>query len=68
MIEADLTLRLATLHADITAILHDGAWAQSAAVLQTIPGIGVNTTAWLMGATLNFDLCPTPEAVVAYAG
>lgn len=36
--------------------------------LQTIPGVGIISTAWLLVATLNFTLCPTPEALTAYAG
>ena len=40
----------------------------SAALLLTIPGVGLLTTAWLLVATLNFTLCPTPEAAAAYAG
>ena len=33
-----------------------------------ITGIGVLTTAWLLMATRNFTLCPTPQALAAYAG
>lgn len=46
----------------------DKAWADAAVRLQTITGVGVITTAWLLTATLNFTLCPTPEAATAYAG
>ena len=46
----------------------DDAWVEAAARLQTITGVGVITTAWLLTATLNFTLCPTPEAATAYAG
>ena len=46
----------------------DGAWAESAALLQSIPGIGPGTAAWLLVATMNFALCATPEAAVAYVG
>ena len=46
----------------------DEAWAEAATRLQTITGVGVITTAWLLTATLNFTLCPTPEAATAYAG
>ena len=44
------------------------ALAEAAARLQTITGVGLITTAWLLAATLNFTLCPTPEAATAYAG
>jgi transposase len=57
------------LDAEIAATLvQDAAWAQAATRLQTITGVGLITTAWLLTATLNFTLCPTPEAATAYAG
>lgn len=63
-LETDLDARIATLDAEIISALHDGAWAESAALLQSIPGIGPITSAWLLVATLNFHLCATPEAAV----
>ncbi len=36
--------------------------------LQGITGIGPATAAWLFVGTLNFELCATPEATVAYVG
>jgi transposase len=65
---ADLDRRIAALDTDIATVLRDGAWAESAALLQSIPGIGPTTAAWLLVATLNFELCATPQAAVAYAG
>jgi transposase len=66
---ATLTNELAALDREIAATLQqDDAWAKAAARLQTITGVGVITTAWLLTATLNFTLCPTPEAATAYAG
>jgi len=65
---ADLDQRLASLDEEIAAVLADGAWAASAALLTTIPGIGLVTAAWLLVSTLNFSLCATPEQAVAYAG
>ena len=67
-IDEDLTTRIATLDAEIAAMLEDGVWAEAAALLQSIPGIGPGTTAWLLVATLNFGLCATPEAAVSYVG
>ena len=67
-VEADLDGRIAQLDREITTSLQDGAWAESAALLQTIPGIGPATAAWLLVATMNFALCATPEAAVAYVG
>jgi transposase len=65
---ADLDQRLASLEDEIAAVLADGAWAASAALLTTIPGIGLITAAWLLVSTLNFSLCATPEQAAAYAG
>ncbi len=68
MIETDLTVRISDLDAEIADLLQDGTWAESASLLQTIPGIGPMTAAWLLVATLNFELCATPQAAVAYVG
>jgi transposase len=65
---ADLDQRLASLEQEIATVLADGAWAASAALLSTIPGIGLITSAWLLVSTLNFSLCATPEQAAAYAG
>ncbi len=66
---ATLTAELAALDAEIaTTLVQDDAWAEAAARLQTITGVGMITTAWLLTATLNFTRCPTPEAATAYAG
>ncbi len=66
---ATLTDELRTLDAEIGVTMQqDTAWAEAAARLQTITGVGLITTAWLLTATLNFTLCPTPEAATAYAG
>jgi transposase len=67
-VEADLDGRIAQLDDEITISLQDGAWAESAALLQSIPGIGPSTAAWLLVATMNFALCATAEAAVAYVG
>ncbi len=34
----------------------------------SITGIGLLTAAWLLVATVNFELCPTVEAATAYVG
>jgi transposase len=65
---ADLDARIATLDAELATVLADGAWAQSAALLQTIPGIAILTTAWLLVATINFTISATPMGLAAYAG
>lgn len=65
---ADLDARIATLEREIATVLQASAWAHSASLLQSIPGVGMLTAAWVLVLTLNFALCPTPEAAVAYAG
>lgn len=65
---AALDTQLTTLDQEITAALKSGAWAASATLLLSIPGIGTQAAAWLLVTTFNFTLCDTPEAVVAYAG
>lgn len=46
----------------------DHAWRQAAQHLQSIPGVGVITTAYLLTATHNFTRCQTPEQAAAFAG
>jgi len=65
---ADLDQRLGSLEQEIAQVLADGAWASSAALLSTIPGIGLITSAWLLVSTMNFSLCASSEQVSAYAG
>jgi transposase len=65
---AALDEQLATLDEEITIALQAGAWAASAALLLSIPGIGIQAAAWLLVTTFNFTLCDSPEALVAYAG
>lgn len=67
-IEADLSARLHGLDREIAQLLDDGAWAESAALLQSIPGLGPLTSAWLLVATVNVELCASAEAAVAYVG
>jgi len=65
---ADLDQRLVHLEREIAEVLADGAWASSAALQSTIPGVGLVTTAWLLVGTLNFSVCATPEQAAAYVG
>jgi transposase len=43
-------------------------WANSAALLETISGIGWLSAAWLVTLTLNFTACHKAESLVHYAG
>jgi len=55
--------------AEIKALLQsDHEWHEAARRLQTIPGIGLITAAWLLTATHCFARCDTPEQAAAYAG
>lgn len=65
---ADLKQRIKTLDDEIATVLANGEWADSAKVLQTISGVGLLTTAWVLTTTVNFTLCASPEQATAYAG
>ncbi len=65
---ADLDRRVASLDAEIAAVLRESRWAESLACLTSAPGIGLVTAAWLLVGTLNFTLCAGPEALAAYVG
>jgi transposase len=60
--------QLETLEREIATVLQEGAWAESAALLASIKGIGLVTSAWLLVGTLNFTACVSAEAAAAYAG
>lgn len=64
----ELNTQVDALEREIAALLRDSAWAASATVLQSAPGIGLITTAWVLVATLNFTIADTPEQLAAYAG
>ena len=63
-----LDAELQALEAELAQVLADGAWAASAARLQTIPGLGLVTVAWLLVGTVNFTTCSTAEAATHYVG
>jgi transposase len=64
-----MTAQITTLEAEITAALaQDDAWASAARRLQSIPGVGVLTAAWLLVGTVKFTTCASPEALVSYVG
>ena len=65
---ADLDGRIATLEGEIAEVLANDAWAHSAALLATIPGVGMITSAWLLVGTLNFSLCASAEQAASFAG
>jgi transposase len=65
---AELDKRITMLEDELATVLRDGAWAESAALLDTITGIGLITTAWLLVGTLNFEACASGEQAAAYVG
>lgn len=65
---ASLDEQIRVLDGAIAEVLATGAWAASALRLQSIPGIGVLTAAWILVTTVHFMQCPTVEAAVGYAG
>lgn len=65
---AELDKRITRLEDELATVLRDGAWAESAALLDTITGIGLITTAWLLVGTLNFTACASGEQAAAYVG
>jgi transposase len=65
---ADLDQRLAAVEHEIDQVLHQGEWAASAILLESISGIGMLTAAWLLVLTVNFTRCANPQAASNYAG
>lgn len=64
-----LTKQISEVETELDAALAlDPDWAASAIRLQTIPGIGPFTAAWLVVTTLNFTVCEKVEELTAYAG
>jgi transposase len=66
---ATLSEQIAEVEQEISAALEqDAAWAEAAAYLASIKGLGMVTIAWLLTATCNFKQTATPEAAANYAG
>jgi hypothetical protein len=65
---ATVTTQIAQLEQELAAVVADGAWARAAALLQSIPGGGVVTAAWLLVTSVNFTVSRTPAGLTAYAG
>jgi transposase len=65
---AELNAQVASLEREIAEVLRDGAWASSASVLLSAPGVGLVTTGWLLVGTLNFTIAQSPEQLTGYVG
>ena len=63
-----VTAQISQLEQEIADVLADSAWARSACLLQSIPGVGALTAAWLLVTTVNFTVSSTPAGLTAYAG
>jgi transposase len=66
---AELTGLIAAVERELTEVIAtDHAWTASIVRLQSIPGVGLVTAAWLVAGTANFTACPTVAAATAYVG
>lgn len=59
---------MSEIEKEIQQLAADGAWAASFVLLETIPGVGLVTAAWLVVLTLNFSGWTSAATLVAYAG
>lgn len=60
--------QIKAMEAELKVVLQESAWAQSAAHLQSITGIGLITACWLLVGTVNFTTCRSGESAAHYAG
>jgi transposase len=75
-VQTRLEQLIAHVHSEIVAVeseirlalSQDEQWARAARRLESVSGIGLLTTAWILVATVNFTLCENPEQATAYAG
>ncbi len=66
---ASLTAQIKAVDRELVEVLAtDHAWTASIVRLQSIPGVGLITAAWLVVATANFTACRTVEAATGYVG
>jgi transposase len=67
---ADLTAQIKAVEHELAEVIAtDDAWAAASIVrLQSIPGVGLVTAAWLVVATANFTACASVAAATAYMG
>ncbi len=66
---ASLTAQIQAVEHELTAVIAtDHAWTASIVRLQSIPGVGLVTAAWLVVATANCTSCATVAAATGYVG
>jgi transposase len=64
-----LDTQIAEVEAELATVVNqETAWTDAIKRLQSIPGVGLLTAAWIVVGTLNFTLCATAEQATAYAG
>jgi transposase len=64
-----LDAQIAEVEAELAAVVdQESTWTDAIKRLQSIPGVGLLTAAWIVVSTLNFTLCATAEQATAYAG
>ncbi len=64
-----LTAQIQAVERELTEVIAtDHAWTASIVRLQSIPGVGLVTAAWLIVATANFTACASVEAATGYVG
>jgi transposase len=66
---ANLTTQIQAVDRELAEVITtDHAWTASIGRLQSIPGVGLVTAAWLIVATANLTACPSVEAATGYVG
>lgn len=65
---ATVDAQLKEVERELKEVLRNGAWADSAAHLQSITGVGLVTACWVLVGTVNFTTCASAESAAHYAG
>ena len=66
---AELARQIKAVERELAEVIAtDEAWTASIVRLQSIPGVGLITAAWLIVATGNFTACASVEVATAYMG
>jgi transposase len=62
-----LKRQIRSIERELQVILtQEPAWAQNAAFITSIPGVGLVTAAWLLMLTTNFTACTSPKQLAAF--
>jgi transposase len=64
-----LKRQIRAIERELQAVLaQEPTWAQNAAFITSIPGVGLVTAAWLLMLTTNFTTCTSPKQLAAFIG